>query len=108
MDRYGVLAQAAPVATVTVNLYWVPRGQKVENARIISCNRSAVPAAVRIAVAPEGAADSLEQFIAYDKEVPSLDTVASVEMVLGERSVVRVTSDTGDVSFTLFGKEQTL
>ena len=108
MDRYGALAQAAPAFGVVANLYWVPRGQMTDGVRVVSCNRSAVPAAVRISVALEGAADSNEQYIAYDKTVPALDTVATVEFSLGERSVVRVTSDTGDVSFTLFGKEQTL
>lgn len=108
MERYGVLAQAAPAIGETANLYWVPRGQRTERVRIISCNRSTIPAAVRIAVVPEGVPLASEHYIAYDKEVPSLDTVSSVEISLGERSVVRVTSDTGEVSFSLFGNELTV
>lgn len=107
MERYGVLAQAAPGIGTVANLYWVPRGQRAEKIRIISCNRAAMPAAVRIAVVPEGVVIADEHYIAFDKEVPSLDTVSSVEISLGERSVVRVTSDTGEVSFSIFGNELT-
>lgn len=105
--RYGVLGQAAPAAATLTDAYLVPSKAMAHEVRVISCNRGASVAAVRISVAPNGEADALEQYIAYDKPVEPNDTVSSVELTLGESSVVRVRSDTGDISFTVNGIEST-
>ena len=105
--RYGILAQAAPAAGVLTDLYLVPRQQSVREVRVIACNRGLL-AAVRIAVAPKGEAIADEQYIAFDKPVADYETASSVELILGEGHLVRVQSDTGDVSFILDGIESTV
>jgi len=105
---YGPLAQAAPGAADLINLYVVPIQQRIEGARVICTNRGSSIAAARVALAPGGATDSPAQYIAYDKPVEAFDTVSSVEFQAGERTVIRVRSDTGEMSFTLIGVETTL
>lgn len=106
--KYGVLGQAAPAAGVLTDIYLVPRQQCAREVKVISCNRGGSVAAVRITIAPNGAADSNAHDISTAKPVDEYDTVASVEVALGEGSIVRVASDTGDVTFNVIGIESTV
>lgn len=107
MLKFGALGQAAPAAATLTALYRVPDLEAVEKARVICCNRG-FDSVVRIAVAPDGAADHLKHYIAFATPLTEGETVSSVEMELGGGSLVRVWSDTGDVSFSLFGKQFTV
>ncbi len=102
----GALGQSNPAAGVLTDLYTVPAA-KSATARVIVTNRSASDNdAFRISMAPAGAADSLEQYIAYDKGILINDTGSTIAVMLGPGDIVRVRSIGGNLSFTLTGIEQ--
>jgi hypothetical protein len=106
--KYGVLGQAAPAAGVLTDIYLVPVQKFADRVRIISCNRGGSVSSVRVALAPNGAANSNVHDISTDKPIEPYDTVSTVEVTLGEGSIVRVASDTGDVTFNVIGVESTV
>lgn len=106
--KNGVLGQAAPAAGVLTDVYLVPVQKMAREVRIISCNRGGSTAGVRITIAPNGEADANKHDISTAKTIEPYDTVSSVEVTLGEGSIVRVASDTGDVTFNVNGIESTV
>lgn len=103
-----VLGQSAPVAATPTTLYPAPAGTSVVVSTLVACNRGTTDAAVRVAVRPEAAALADAHYIYFDALVPARDTLAStIGMTLAATDVVTVQSDSGDVSFTLFGEETT-
>ena len=105
-DTLKVLGQVAPAATILTDLYTAPAGTQVVVSSIIICNRGSADAAVRVAVAVDGATDAPEQYLFHDVIVPAHDTLAAqIGITLGAQDVIRVQSDTGEVSFGAFGIE---
>ncbi len=101
----GALGQLAPGATTLTELYRVPAGKKVKNARVIICNRGA-QTSFRVAHAVDGAVDDLKQYVAYDKIIAGQDTGVTVAFKLGADDVVRVYAGTANLSFTCTGIEE--
>ena len=87
------------------DIYTVP-GSTVVSLRVIITNRSGNKKRFRISLAPNGAADSDEQYVAFDKLMESNDTGSTIAFVLDSGDVVRVYGETTEVSFTATGEER--
>ena len=70
-------------------------------------NRSATPTTFRISVAVAAAADSLEQYIAYDVAIAGNDVfAATVGITMAATDVIRVYATLATLSFSIFGIEE--
>ncbi|MCK5318029.1 MAG: hypothetical protein KAJ55_08945 [Anaerolineales bacterium] len=101
----GILGQANPLATTLTALYTVPAGKNA-TCRVIITNRTAMTESFRVSVAPDGAADSLEQYVAYDKGIAGNDAGTTIAFMVGGDDVVRVFASSANLSFTCTGIEQ--
>ena len=102
-----ILGQAAPGATILTNLYTVPASTSTYVTSIIICNQnSATTVKFRVSVAPGGAVDNAKQYLYYDLPLDNNDTfIATIGITLATTDVIRVQSDTTNVSFNLLGIE---
>ena len=101
----GILGQLAPAATTLLALYTVP-ASKNATVKVIIANRSSVAATFRVAVAVDGAADSNEQYVVYDKAIAGNDPGSTTSIVIGSGDVIRVYASTANLSFNCTGIEQ--
>lgn len=102
---YKVLGQSNPAANTQTTLYTVPASTQCISSTIAICNQG-ISTTYRIAVSVAGAAANSRQYIAYDAPIGGRDTIfLTVGMTLGATDVVRVTANTANVSFNLFGSE---
>lgn len=106
--EYRVLGQAAPAANAETVLCTVAEGKQVVTSRLTVCNRSATdPARIRIAIIPSNIATENMHYIEYDTLIPpggkSKEFIKGITVKAG--SLVRIQSNTANVSFTLFGVE---
>ncbi len=107
-DTYKVLAQLAPLVTTLTPLYTVPAATQAVCSTLIVCNRSAVPTTYRLSVAIAGAADSVEQYLAYDLTIGGRAVQSyTIGATLAATDVMRVYVTDATVSFTLFGTQLT-
>jgi len=83
--NYKVLGQVEPAAETLTTVYTVPAATETVVANICMANLSGAPAAIRIAIRPNGEAIA-------DKTLDATD-------------VISVYSSTGTVSFNVFGSE---
>lgn len=103
-----VLGQSNPVATTLTDAYTVPGGASATASSILVCNRSGTATTFRIGIAVAGAADTNEQYIAYDTPISGNDTIAfTVGVTLAATDVVRVYATLATLSFNIFGVEVT-
>ncbi len=103
-----MLGQANPAATTLTDLYTVPASTATVVSTLSIANRTSSNIRVRVSVAKAGAADSLEQYILYDRLVLKQDAdFFTIGMTLAATDVVRVYTDTLGASFNLFGTEVT-
>lgn len=103
-----ILGQSKPAATTDTDLYTVPAATGTITAALFACNQGAGASLIRVWLAPAGAATSLEQYIYYDFSIPANQTFLITSGIgLATTDVVRVRSDTGDVSFNINGPEIT-
>ena len=103
-----VLGQSAPSATTLTSLYTVPAATTAVASSIIVCNRSATPTTFRVAVRPAGAAISDQHYLYYDITIAGNDTfIATIGLSLATTDKVRVYASTANVSFSLYGQENT-
>ncbi len=106
VDTFRSPAQAYPAAGVLTNLYTVPGVTQVSGSTIVACNQGSQQAKIRVSLAVAGAADDPKQYIVFDMSVPGNDSyMATVGITLAATDVVRVQSDTGQVSFNFFPLE---
>ena len=98
----GLLAQLVPGASSLQELYSVPAGDTV-TARVIVTNLSAAPTTFRVALAKDGEADDLKQYVARDKGIAANDTGATIAFAITGDDVVRVYSANGLLAFLLTG-----
>lgn len=100
------LGQTAPVAGVLSALYTVPVGKSAVCSTLVICNQGASRAKIRVSLAIGGAADTAAQYLRFDLPLEPNDGVDITEgWTLAATDVLRVYSDTGAVSFNLFGTE---
>lgn len=108
-DTLKTLGQSIPAGNTLTALYTVPAATSAVVSTLAVCNQSRTSSArVRVSVAIAGAADTLAQYIVYDMLlIPSETQTFTIGVSLATTDVVRVQSDTGAVSFNLFGVEVT-
>jgi len=94
--NYKVLGQVEPAAETLTTVYTVPAATETVVANICMANLSGAPAAIRIAIRPNGEAIADKHYIAYD---------TGIDGTLDATDVISVYSSTGTVSFNVFGSE---
>ena len=105
---YKILGQQAPAAATEVTLYTVPSATNAIGSSIVACNRSNEYTTINISTSKAGASTTNKDYIYYSLTIGAYDTfVAAVGLTLDATDVVRVSSVSGNVSFTLFGSEIT-
>ena len=106
-ETLKVLGQVVPTATTLTALYTVPGSVSAVISSIIICNQNpATTIKFRISLAKSNAVDTPAQYIYYDLPLIANDTfIATVGISLAATDVVRVQSDTANVSFNLLGVE---
>lgn len=103
-----ILGQSAPGATTITTLYTVPALTQTAVSSIIVCNRSSVDVTFRIAVRNAGAVLANEHYIYYDVNLRGNDTFkATMGGTLPAGTIVAVYASTANLSFNLFGEENT-
>lgn len=101
-----VLGNEKPSANNQIELYVVPTGKTATCSTVLACNQGNADAKIRIAVAKGNVAHDDKHYDYHDVTVPGHDTfAATIGILLDALDRVRVTSDTGDVSFKLYGLE---
>lgn len=96
------VAQSNPSATTLTEIYTIPATQHFVG-YVIVANRSATDTSFRVSIAPLAAADSLEQYIAYDQIISGNDSLSSEQFTLNATGKVRVYAAAATLSFSLIG-----
>ena len=105
---YKILGQSAPDATTATTLYTCPAGTETVVSSVIICNRDSNADSFRIAVRDGGAALANQHYIAYDVPVGGTDSTAlTLGLTLSATDVVTIYAGTANLSFSLFGTEET-
>jgi len=104
---YRVLGQLNPSAGVLTDIYTVnvPVRSAIISSIVIA-NRSGTGTTFRVSVAINGAADSNEQYIAYDVAIAGNEFICipiGITMLQGD--VIRVRATLATLSFNVFGVE---
>lgn len=103
---YKVLGQVNPLATTATTAYTVPVATQAVISTITVANLSGSAGTFRIAIRPNGAALSNQQYIAYDVTVGATDTTAiTLGITLGAGDVVTVYASSANQAFNIFGSE---
>lgn len=105
-ETIKVLGQLKPAAATLSTLYTVPGAKSAVTSTLSVAEKGGAAAKFRIAVSVAGAAISDEQYISYDSGLLANEAkFLTIGLTLSATDVVRVYSDTGNVSFNLFGAE---
>ncbi len=105
-ETYKPLAQVNPTATTLTDAYTVPALTSAVISSIVVANRSATATSFRISVAVAGAADSDEQYLAYDVPIGGNDVYTlQIGLTLATTDVIRVYATLNTLSFNVFGCE---
>lgn len=103
---YKVLAQNAPAATTSTDIYTVGAGKQAVISSIVIANRTTSSATYRIAIRVAGATLATNQYIAYDITVGLSDsTTLTLGLTLGAGDVITVYASTANLTFSVFGSE---
>jgi hypothetical protein len=92
-------ARVDVAATTLTLLYTVPAATSAV-VHVLATNRNSGKVAVRIAVAPLGAADAVSHYKLYDYEIPGNDFQPLRSLALKATDELRVYSDTANVTFS--------
>lgn len=107
-DSFKVLAQSNPSAATLTDAYTVPGATDTVVSSVIVCNRSSTATSFRISIAVAGAANSNEQYLAFDTAIAGNDVHEfTVGVTLNTTDVVRVYATLATLSFNIFGVEIT-
>lgn len=99
-----LLAQSAPAAGVSTDLYDCPVNSLVEITNVTCCNRAAAQDQIRVSVSVGGAAIDDKDYRYYDLPLDGNDTfVANIGINVKAGDIVRVRSLNGTTSFSLDG-----
>jgi hypothetical protein len=103
---YKVLGQVNPSANTLTTAYTVPSATNAVISTIVITNMGPTSTTYRIAIRAGGAAISLEDYIAYDISIPTLDSIAlTLGVTLATTDIISVESYSGLVNFNIFGSE---
>ena len=101
---YKVLGQSAPAATTPTDLY-TPSGVAAVGSTLAICNRG-VTTTFRVSVRPAGAVQDNKHYIIYDQVINQQDSIfLTLGITLATTDVVTIYAGTANLSFTLFGSE---
>lgn len=107
-DSFEVLAQVNPSAATLTDAYTVPASTDTVVSTILVCNRSSTATSFRLSIAVAGAANSNEQYIAFDTAIAGNDVHEfTVGVTLNAADVIRVYATLATCSFNIFGVEIT-
>jgi len=107
-DTLKVLGQSNPLAATLTALYTVPAATSATVSSVTVANRSATPTSFRISIAPAGAADANQHYIAYDVAIgANVAIVFTIGITLATTDVIRVYATLATLSFNAFGIEVT-
>lgn len=98
-----VLDQTNPAATTLTDAYTVPASNKFTFSITVT-NRSAVSTSFRLSIAIAGAADSDEQYIAYDLPISGNGIYQTASYDINATDVIRVYATLATLSFSITGK----
>ncbi len=102
-----VLGQSAPSATTNTTLYTVPASTSTVCSTLQVCNRGTSATTFRVAIRPNGATLANEHYIYYDVALPANDAfAATLGITLGAADVITVYAGNGNLSFSVFGGEE--
>jgi len=105
-NAYKVLGQNDLPATTMTDVYTVPSATETVISTIIIANRTASAETFRIAIRPNGATLSDEQYIAYDVPIAANDsTTLTLGITLDAADVLSVYASAVDLSVNVFGAE---
>jgi hypothetical protein len=100
-----VLGQSNPAINTLSTLYTVPAATSTSVSSIFICNQNANTVKFRVTV-NKSSGGSGDQPIYYDISLPGPDTfTATVGLSLATGDIVKVQTDTTNVTFSLFGVE---
>ena len=103
---YKVLAQSAPSATTSTDIYTVGAGKQAVVSTITVANRGTSASSYRIAVRPAGTTLANQHYLAYDIAIAANDTtVLTIGVTLATTDVITVYTTNGTCSFNAFGSE---
>lgn len=105
MSETAKVVQSNPVAVTLTDIYTVPNGSRFAGAMTIINRDSAVPTNFRVSVALAGAADSNEQYLAYDEYLAPSQRKRIHVGPIPQTAVVRVYATLATLSFNLMGIE---
>ena len=105
---YKSLGQAAPLATTETDLYTVPGATSAVTSSLVVCNRGATATTFRVSASVGGGATANKDYLYYDVSIPAGDTfIATVGITLAATDKVRVYAGNANLSFSLWGSENT-
>lgn len=105
---YKQLFASAPVATTLTDAYTVAAATSAIISSIAVCNRAATPTTIRLAHAPLGAADAVNQYFMYDAQVPANTTLfLTGGITLAATDKLRVYVGAATVTIMGWGEERT-
>ncbi|HEU5046079.1 MAG TPA: hypothetical protein VFT75_18310 [Nocardioidaceae bacterium] len=98
--------QANPAAATLATLYTVGAGRRAACSTLVAAETGGNASKIRVHVCSAGAAGSVGNAIVYDAALAA-NSVATftIGLTVNPTDLVRVQSDTGSVTFTLFGEE---
>ena len=100
----GILAQLVPAAAVETALWIVPSTHRTFVSELAVCNLVGAPGSFRFSISIRGAATQPKDYLYYNLPISGNDTFASeIGVTLNAGDTIRVTTLTGNLSFTLFG-----
>ena len=103
-----LLAQTLPTAATLTNFYAVPAGLRCTATRLFACNTTAGATTFRLAVAPNAEPDALKHYLYYDTALAANETKnLELDLRLSAADLLRIYTPGVNVSFTLFGIEET-
>ena len=103
---YKVLAQSAPSATTSTDIYTVGAGKQAVVSTITVANRGASASSYRISVRPAGATLANQHYLAYDIAIAANDTtVLTIGVTLATTDVITVYALSANLSFGIYGTE---
>lgn len=103
---YKVLGQSNPAANTNTSLYTCSANSAVCSTLVV-CNQS-VSTNYRVAVRPAGASIASQHYIVYDNYVNQYDSIfLTLGITVANTDVITVYTGTANVSFSLFGLENT-
>ena len=104
--NYKVLGQVEPAADTLTTVYTVPSATETVVANVCVTNLGSSPAAIRIAVRPNGETIADKHYIVYDSGIDMYSyEFLTMPITLDATDVISVYSSTGAVAFNVFGSE---